>query len=248
MDSDDTIDKDFYEKLCAEADRTSADIVKGDLKEISPDGKVILYPVNEMISKYKNKVCFYLSFTSAIYRRALVIKHQCFFNHRLSHTEDLVWLNRMAIYANTVVIVPGTYYHYQRHPDSADSRTLSAAKINSVLVGYKHIFLNVCHFAQTSPLDFSACYQFCFDAIFSFIFRTAGIKERRKCCQLLLFFYRHCTDPDFYPRYCRNAYPFLLNFLEKQDLENFADCVANITSASQITFNFLRKKIKQKKG
>ena len=80
MDSDDLVDLDFYEKLYEKACQTGADIVKGDLKEIFPDGKIKTYDQNENILKYKQKLYFHLSFTTAIYKLEVVKKKKCFFN------------------------------------------------------------------------------------------------------------------------------------------------------------------------
>ena len=182
VDSDDCVDLDFYEKLYNKARQTGADIVKGDLKECFPNGEVKTYQ-----NILKNKLCFYLSFTSAIYRLSLIKEKRCFFDHRLIHSEDLVWLNKVVIVANKVETVSDVCYFYLRRNDSANAQILSGKSVSSAYIGMKHIFLKTRQFEQTSDLDFSACYQNDWEAVLSFIFRTPDPKDKAVFCRLLLF-------------------------------------------------------------
>ena len=246
VDSDDYVDFDFYEKLYLAAHYDNADIAKGDLREVFPDGKVRTYPVNESILKYHNKLCFNLSFTTGIYRKALLLKHNHFFNIKLIHTEDLVWLNKAVISANKVAVITDVFYYYIRRGDSTDTEILSDEKIFSALIGYKHIFIKTCQYARLSSLDFSFCYQFLINATLNLIFRTPSLENKRRCCKLLLFFYYTCSDDISLSGFIKQAFPYFFSFFEQNDLNAFTNYVIGKQSLKQIIFENLRYGVKQK--
>lgn len=245
VDSDDFLDLDFYEKLYAKAVKTGADIVKGDLKEYSSDGTTKTHPVNQNILQYKNKLCFHFTFTTAIYRLSLIKNKHCFYESRLFYAEDLVWLNRIVIAANTVEIVPDVFYNYQRRNDSTDTQVLSEKNAKSAYIAWKHIFLNTVNYAKSSDLDFSCCYKNYWLGAQGFIFRTTTPETKSRFCKLLFFFYHHC--PDFYTRYLtvNNNFAFLL-YLEQNNLEKFMKFMQNKHSFADFIFANLRYRIKQK--
>lgn len=242
-DSDDTVDLDFYEKLYNKAKDTNADIAKGDLKEIFPNGKIILYPQNEAILKYQNKFCFYLSFTSAIYRLDLIKANKIFFNHRLVHTEDLVWLNQVISNSNKVEIVPDAYYNYLRRDDSTDTMTLTDRNAASAYIGIKHIFLNTLLSSKSSNLDFSLCFKNYWYEIVSFIFRSPNLLCRTLFCKLLFFFYHHF--PDFYLNDLILNNPSFIPYFRENKLQEFVDFMKDKNSFMKLTLANLRYNVKQ---
>ena len=245
-DSDDFVDLDFYEKLYQKAQETDADVVKGDLKELCLDGQVKTYPQNDDILKYKNKLCFYIGFTSAIYRTSLIKEKHLFFDSRLIHTEDLVWLNRVMTTADSLEVVENVFYHYQHRENSADGQIFSHENVQSAYVGYKHIFLRMYAVAQKSSLDFSSCYQNYFGSILTFLFRTPNLKDKELFCKLLFFFYQCC--PDFYARYLANQHPAIGFYLAQNNLEKFVQFMKDKNSFMSLKIADFRYHVCQNQG
>ena len=247
VDSDDFVDLDFYEKLYHKAKKTGADIVKGDLKEIFPDGREKVYDLNETILTYKNKLCFYYSFTSAIYKLSLVKEKHCFFDSRLTYSEDVVWLNRIVIAADSMEIVPNIYYNYCRREDSTDTQTLSEKNVYSAYVGWKHVFLNTKAFSKDLDIDSSFCYQRYFQGVLSYIFRSPEFKFRVLFCKLLFFFYYSYSK--FYDQYLSKNMIAICSFFRENQLNEFVNFMQDKYSYSDIDFVLarLRYNIRQQK-
>lgn len=242
-DSDDYLDLDFYEKLYIKASQTGADIVKGELKEIFPNGKIKTYPQNENIIKYKNKYCFYGCFTSAIYRLSLIKDNRCYFNQKLVHTEDLVWLNKVVRTSNFVEVVSDACYHYLRRDDSADTQNISEINTNSAYIGWKHIFLSTHNIAKTSPLDFSVCYQNYWDAVLSFIFRASDLRNKKQFSKLLFFFYHKYTD--LYTEQLAKKNMSLKPYFMQNNLDGFVEFMKNKRSLADLIIANLRYNMSQ---
>ena len=114
VDSDDFIDLDFYEKLYAKANETGADAIKGELWVISDKSAdpqlPAAYDLNNLIKK--NKAYFYYTFTSAIFNREFILKHNIFFPEGLCHLEDPYFTIKAACFYKKIKIVDNTNYYY----------------------------------------------------------------------------------------------------------------------------------------
>lgn len=132
VDPDDYIDLDFYEKLYKKAFQTNADIVKGnDLNVLYPDGTKEIRPQNESIEI--NKLNFWVQFTTAIFKREFLLKNEIDFPCSLNVCEDIAFVTKAAILANSIVIEPSANYYYIRRNDSLDSNHYDTRKIDSVI-------------------------------------------------------------------------------------------------------------------
>ena len=246
VDGDDYIDLEFYEKLYARAIETDADIVKGDLEEILLDGSRKTYPVNSDILEKHNKFCFNISFTTAIYRLSTVLRNKLFFSRRLIFSEDLVWLNRVVFCANTVEVVPGTFYHYKRRSNSADTSVLPPKKVLNGLVASKKMFLTINRVASVSALDFSSCYKFFIFLSLQLAFRSGADSVKTKACRLLFFFYKNCENKEFCAKLWQQNYPCLYPFFETLDMEGFILFMKGKHSQNELIFENLRCKTREK--
>jgi len=134
VDHDDFVDIDFYEKLCARAKESGADIVKGEALEMTYDGKRRHYGPRAAAIR-KNKVAFTHAWWTAIYRRDFLTRNKLNLSVGLILTADVVFLLKAVILANAIELVEGTYYHYMRREDSGDSKILSPQKVQSSVDG-----------------------------------------------------------------------------------------------------------------
>lgn len=126
IDSDDTIEKTFIEKLFQEIMKTGADFVQCDrdvngIKE-HPQWKEHIFTKSEIMpgllkNEFFNNVCLKL------YRRSLVSKIS--FPEDRPIMEDAVWTARVLERSNLVMRIPDTLYHYRMVPTSLTHKKLS---------------------------------------------------------------------------------------------------------------------------
>jgi len=129
IDSDDYIERDFLELLAGKAN-DDTDIVKGNIRVFNIDGTQFSTS-NEAIKR--NKYNFTIHYTTAIYRRNLIIRNNVKFPENLSNGEDIVFLIQAVHHAKGVDTVEDAFYNYAKSADSLDSRYYDIDKINSVI-------------------------------------------------------------------------------------------------------------------
>jgi glycosyltransferase involved in cell wall biosynthesis len=131
VDSDDYVDNNFYEKLYARAAVSDVDIVKGSLREFLNGQMTIKSAINKRIPE--NKYFFLREFSTAIYRKGLLRKHNIAFLQGAIYGTDLAFLIQAVTKADTVYVIDDVYYNYCRYSDSTDSSSLNLKKIQSII-------------------------------------------------------------------------------------------------------------------
>ena len=113
IDSDDIVDCDFYEKLYKEACRSKADIVAGKLA-YQPSSSEREQDLEKYYTNVKvDNRFFYRTFTTAIYKRALLEKNKILFpNYRMG--EDCIFAFKAACKANKIEIINDVTYYYRK--------------------------------------------------------------------------------------------------------------------------------------
>lgn len=132
IDSDDCIDKNFFENLYKKALKTNADIVKGaDIKLCFPNGKVYIDKQNEKIKQ--NKLNFWSQYTTAIYKTEFIKSNNIDFPQGLIIGEDPVFATKAAILSNKIEFEESAQYYYMRRQDSLNSVFWDEEKIKSYI-------------------------------------------------------------------------------------------------------------------
>lgn len=118
VDSDDTIDEKFYEKLYSAAVKNNCDIAIANIKSNgAKKNKHLLNIVNKQIyrttiEKYKAaKIEKYAQAWNKIYKREVLIKKNIFFEKNVIY-EDLMFSHRALHESGALITVPNTYYNY----------------------------------------------------------------------------------------------------------------------------------------
>lgn len=150
VDPDDYIDLDFYEKLYANAKTNKTDIVKACLWQTDKDTPST--DLNEYIQQ--NIAFFYGQYTTAIYKRSFLTKHNIYFPTDVITGQDAVFLTNVVIYKPSIKIINDTFYRYYRREGSLDSRVLSHQKAVSRLNMATHK-IRLIKDAKLSPQDFN---------------------------------------------------------------------------------------------
>jgi glycosyltransferase involved in cell wall biosynthesis len=247
VDSDDYIDKNFYEVLYRLAKKESADIAKGSHKRIYNQGISRDISENEMINH--NKYNFYFCFWSAIYNKDIIISSDSKFVPRLIIGEDLTFLIQAVYNANKVVTTDGVFYNYTRRENSTDSTILSIKKIQSV-ISTRTFIVEYINKVNISPEDYLIIFSNHFISLLSLPKRVA-IENRYDACRsvaaCLMDLYVKCKYKDEFTANKR----YLSKYLVINDFDGFVEYLGKSKkeqTKEQITeqiLNEFRKKTRQ---
>lgn len=222
VDSDDVIDKDFYEKLYARALESDAPIIKGVRTKINEDDTVMDDPINDKIRK--GKFNFYAQWTTAIYRTRFIRDNGIHCPLGVTNNEDVAFVLKAVTLVPRVEIVDDAFYRYCRRTGSASSDVLSLARIFSALQAHGDIiaFLNT---RGVSVHDYDALFLQCL--FLSCHLNTRSCPEEHKeaalaCAQAAVKQYSACRRPEALDAGLLKTRPDWLPFLRGGDAVGLA--------------------------
>ena len=141
VDSDDYIDLDFYEKLYERAKKDDADIAKGKLYLYNTKtNKVYLQEwidINDRVKEHKAN--FYFTFTTGVYKRDFIIKHNIKFLQGLIHFEDPYFTIKANIFSTTLLIDDTARYYYTDNVDSTSRKNITDNHAKSIAYGANEV-------------------------------------------------------------------------------------------------------------
>lgn len=171
-DSDDWIDKDFYEKLYSATNDQKIDIAYAEYKLEFVDYSVPVYHKSgaDRISTLKEKIQSLRNgaMWDKIFKREIIIKHKiCFPEQSKSYFEDNIFLLKSIYYANSIIKIKSVYYHYLQHNNSTihNSDKIIERETNKI-----DVISNIINFAIR--LNFSAEEKL---ELLSFLNRSVGL-------------------------------------------------------------------------
>ncbi len=135
VDSDDTVDLDFYEKLYSKAKSKNADVVKGTLKCFyHKNGSIQILPEHDLNNEIKkNKAYFYYTFTTAIYKTNFIKTNKIFFPKGIIHFEDPFFTIKAGLYYKKIEIVEDACYYYIDNPSSTSRKIPTKTHVHSLV-------------------------------------------------------------------------------------------------------------------
>lgn len=194
IDSDDTVDKDFYEKLYIAATENKADIARGELKSIDLHGRTNYILLNRTISK--NKYNFNYCFTTAIYRLDMIKKHKLEFPVSVSMSEDIYFLISAVSKANCIAMIDNTFYNYIRRDNSLDSSFFSSRKIESAILGIHKLVELIMGLQGLSKEDKSILTKRVADGIKYLWDKDVSIEDFKKIATSMVWLYNAIENKD----------------------------------------------------
>jgi glycosyltransferase involved in cell wall biosynthesis len=173
VDSDDWLDKEFYDKLYKKAYQKNAQISKGSIIFTNEYIYYLssLYDVNNNIKL--SKFYFIAGFTSAIYNKFFINKSNIRFSEKVSYFEDPYFTIFSVIKCNSVCVTDDAYYYYRKNKSglsqkinayAAECIILESNKILSLLnnnienidnyiIIYNFLIKHLIYFCNNSSLD-----------------------------------------------------------------------------------------------
>jgi glycosyltransferase involved in cell wall biosynthesis len=136
VDSDDHPSLDFYEKLHTRAVETCADVAKGNYRYWGMDGKSLPvdYSMNDAVRKHKTNFSF--AFCSAIYKKALLTKHDILFPEDLIDIEDPIFSLKTALHCNKITIINDAEINIMLNEHSA---SYGVPEINRIIAKFEGV-------------------------------------------------------------------------------------------------------------
>ncbi len=129
VDSDDFIDRNFYEKLYTKAKIKNAEVVKGNIVVLCPESKSI---INDAV--LQNAENLYFNFTSAIYKKSFVKENKIEFLEGLIYFEDTYFTIKSALFYKKIESVTDVFYYYVNNPNSITHKNHNL-NLESLIVG-----------------------------------------------------------------------------------------------------------------
>ncbi len=219
VDNDDAIDLDFFEKLYNQAKAEGADICKGEVHEISYDGKDVFGYLNQLIRKNGSKLYFSYHWWTAIYRHSIVRDFKIRFPEGYPLGGDVLFLNQVLLNSQKVSLVDDAFYHYYRRKDSGDSKVLSMEKLKSVLTIHGMILDNLLSSSvcDTDIKGVSYVCSWCLDSALSYAFRVNSLEGLDYCVEKAFIFYKKAKNKFLADSV--SVLPIVMDFLRREDKE-----------------------------
>ncbi|MBQ3641790.1 glycosyltransferase family 2 protein [bacterium] len=247
VDSDDTIDINFYEELYKKAKKNNTDIVKGGLIRHNPDGTTEEGNINKLIKKYNKFYCIY-EFTSAIYKNSFINKNQIYFPPDIKMSEDVLFLNTAVLKSKSFEIIDNTNYHYYRRKDSTDKSQLPIDKIKFSLLAYENIInnLNDSLGKDISYKDYLAVYLIRLNMILNYtITKNDDFIAKKICIEKYIELFNKCKMKQELEELFPTVYKDLLVYIKSNNIEELTNIFMKYKDIQQYSFFKLKSKIKQ---
>lgn len=234
MDQDDRLDLLFYEKLYEKAEKTQADIVKGDAAEYYYDGQVFEkhnYPIE------KQPLYFTGEWWSAIYKRTLILENRIELPEGYPLGGDLKFLFDACSVCRKTAVVHGVSYHHLMHPDSGDSEETPYHKMKSVLAVFAYM-LNGIERAGLYERD-RDCYVFYYYSYIEHAFlriqKCSEPEGKKACIDFIFQYFAACRCKEEILKKLRVPSPLLADAL-KNGQKSFFEQLIGRDALSEIFF------------
>lgn len=224
VDQDDMLDLLFYEKLYEKAKKTSADIIKGDVKEYYYDGQEFVkrnFPVE------KQPLYFTGDWWSAIYKRTLVYDNHVELPEGYPLGGDLKFLFDVCSACKKLIVAHGVFYYHLMHSDSGDSEKTSYNKIKSVLSVFAYM-LNKIEQNNLYENDID-CYVFYYYSYIEHAYlriqKCPEIESKRACIDFIFQYYDVCRSKEEVLKKLQVPSPLLANVLKNHKKDFFVQLI-----------------------
>ena len=252
VDSDDSFEHNFLETLYSEAAATGADMVKGMMLEIAPEGAREESDMNDLIMKDGTR-CFLYEFPTAIYKNKFIKQNGITFPGGLVLGGDLVFLARALLKANMVVCSDKTHYVYYRRPDSADTVVLDDDKIISLLRAAQLIIHEINNAEKSSLKDeeYDFIFHHRFLHILNNVSKTGTKRSKQLCAEAMVKLYDQCQRREILDVNLQNYYEVIVECLRLGDiagltrvfiLNNNLDKLYVVSTLSRLRKNILKSR------
>lgn len=197
VDSDDSVARDFYEKLYGASHESDAEIIKGTAWVEAYFPNCINQGVNIKIEE--NKYNFKDAWWTAIYNRKFIIEHNIR-QPQFTNNEDLVFLYQAITVASKVSVVNDALYYYFHRKGSSSTSLRTKKRIDDIIAARIALrdILNANHSldANTYISEYNTMILY----LYNFFYTKVPIEDKeyapKALANVILDFYKKCHEPE----------------------------------------------------
>lgn len=238
IDPDDAIDLNYYEELYKKAKENDYDMVKCIRKTVLPDGTTITSHKNRAIRK--NIYNFTYEWTTAIYRTRLINDNDINFPDECTKAQDVVFLNRVVLKANSVECIDNVFYYYFIRENSLDSSFIPLKSIVSACLARKLMIqdLNNSRLFEKNKRQYGKKYHYISQTVFYTLFQNNSQEARQACAENLIELFDLCLDKKIFVR--NASHPRLFKLATTRDVAKLSKVFYSIPSRENLDKNYCK--------
>ena len=244
VDPDDSIDLNYYEELYKKAKESDYDIVKTRRKTIHQDGKITESNLNNTIKDF-GRYFFSYEWTTAIYKKSLVIENKINFPIECRKAQDTVFLNRVVLVSKSLALIDNVYYYYYKRDNSLNATQIPIENIQSALKSAEIQLkdLNNSEIYNSFPYEYIYLYLNRVNSVIAItLFQNDSIEAKKMCAAWLISSYQNCSDKSLYE--FEFVYKTLLPLIKHKKYNKLTRLFNSYKDVNQIDQNDLKFYIK----
>ena len=244
VDSDDSIDLNYYEELYKKAKESDYDIVKCRRKTIHKDGKTTESNLNNIIKDF-GRYFFTYEWQTAIYKRSLVVENKINFPIECRKAQDTVFLNRVVLVSKSLALIDNVYYYYYKRDNSLNATQIPIENIQSALKSAEIQLkdLNNSEIYNSFPYEYIYLYLNRVNSVIAItLFQNDSIEAKKMCAAWLISSYQNCSDKSLYE--FEFVYKTLLPLIKHKKYNKLTRLFNSYKNVNQIDQNNLKFYIK----
>lgn len=247
IDPDDCIDLNYYEELYNKATETNADIVKGELFLVEPDGRKTKRKLNDNVKR--SKYYFSYDYTTAIYKSSLIFDNHITFPVELIIGEDIVFLNKCVIYSNNLQLINNVNYYYMKRNNSLNSEKYDEKRMLSAIKTVEYIAQNY-NIALEKIISKDEYIEHYCANILTLLEYTITKTDKKQlnilCIEKAIELFKTCPLHDELEQFFLSKYKPILNYIKNNDIELLLNiCLKYKNMYKFCTLANLRNNVKQ---
>jgi glycosyltransferase involved in cell wall biosynthesis len=242
VDSDDSVDKNFYNLLYNQAKFLNAEIARCETLIINSEKKQYTR-LNNLI--LENKMNFWTFFWSAIYKKVMIINNSICFPEGITNCGDTVFLTKAILHANIIQTVDDIMYNWHRRNDSM-SGSYTERKILSAISA---IAMNIeaLNSATDNMLDkkgyiISSMHNFM--RLYYHINYVTDKKSKKFCAEAIQIFYKKCKYIDLFNHTLCERYPALYPCLREEGSDGLVNFLIRHNTFEKLSAANLRARLR----
>jgi glycosyltransferase involved in cell wall biosynthesis len=243
VDSDDAVERNFYEKLYGKACETGAPIVKGVQFRIFEDGTRIQDFINDKVRE--NKCRFGGQWSTAIFRTALIRENGIDCPLGVSNNQDVAFQLKAVSLASCVETVDDAYFYYYRRQCSSNSALLEYKKILAVLKSFEDVLNFINRHEEICAEDYDMLFWPCVAACEKLLHRRSPDDDHSPpaCAEAAIAFYHSCKRRKALDAKLSFTHPGILGYLRTRDSGGLLKYLSTEKSAAQRIAAGLRRRL-----
>ena len=200
VDSDDEIDKNYYEALYEKAKETGAQVVKCERRTFELDGRTWESHLNYEIRE-NDDLYFTHEWWCGLYKASLIKDNGIRFADELIKAQDIVFLTEVLLKKTTpLAFVDGVYYNYYKRADSLDGLKIPLESIKSAVKARKYQVssINKCGlYGKKRDVYFYLYLEYLDNIVDSIAFQNDSFEAKLECAKGVICIYNLCKDREY---------------------------------------------------